>query len=66
MSLVHYGFSIEEVYWIPIGELEDYIQLLNKMEEDKSAAISSPSDKEGPKTFQDVFRNMENPLRKKS
>lgn len=65
MALVHYGFSREEVYWMPIGELEDYILLLNQQqEEEQEASQQNSSPKEAPKTFGEVFRNMKNPLRK--
>ena len=64
MSLIHYGFSREEVYWMPIEELNDYITLLNQqVEKEKGTEVSSQ--KEAPKTFADVFGLMGNPLKKK-
>ena len=62
MSLIHYGFSSEEVYWMPIQELNDYIILLNRQVEKENESISASSPKEAPKTFSDVFGFMENPL----
>lgn len=29
LHLVHYGFSREEVYFMPLGEMIDYIKLIN-------------------------------------
>lgn len=67
MSLVHYGFSREEVYWMPISELEDYIKLINEQRERENDEISGNQNSvdKTPRTFQDVFSpNMKNPLRK--
>lgn len=30
LYLVHYGFSREEVYYMPIGEMLDYIKIINE------------------------------------
>ena len=65
MSLVHYGFTREEVYWMPIAEMQDYIQLINEQTERENAELNSgSSNTEKPKTFNDVFGPMGNPLRK--
>ena len=62
MSLVHYGFSREEVYWMPIEELNDYIILLNRQIEKENEEVSASSPKETPNKFSDVFGLMDNPL----
>lgn len=66
MSLIHYGFSREEVYWMPIGELEDYILLLNQEaeEQEKAAKNETSSIDKTPKVFADVFNGIGNPLAK--
>lgn len=58
MSLVHYGFSREEALWMPIPELQDYVQLINEQveAENNELASSQPSQKEQPKMLGDVFR----------
>lgn len=33
--MVHYGFSRDEVYFMPISELNDYIKLLNQSIEEE-------------------------------
>ena len=56
--LVHYGFTREEVLWMSIPEVEDYIQLINKDIEDENKAASgstSSEPKEAP-TLSDVYR----------
>ena len=63
MSLIHYGFSREEVYWMPIDELNDYIVLLNRQVEKENESISASSPKEAPNKFSDVFGLMDNPLK---
>lgn len=65
MSLVHYGFSREEALWMPVNEFYDYIQLINEQidkENEESQSVSNSSNKESPKTFNDVFKGMKNPL----
>ena len=59
MSLVHYGFSRQEALWMPIPELQDYVQLINEQIEEENEAIAnsnSSSEKESPKMLGDVFR----------
>lgn len=58
MSLVHYGFSREEALWMPIPELQDYVQLINEQVEAENNELASnqPSQKEQPKMLGDVFR----------
>lgn len=44
MQMVHYGFSRDEVYFMPISELNDYIKLLNQSieeEEERQREIMS-------------------------
>lgn len=57
--MVHYGFTREEVYLMPISEMYDYIALINKqVEEDnqrmKEASRGSNSD---PKTIGQIANN---------
>ena len=53
LQLIHYGFSRDEVYFMPITELQDYIKMINQTyEEEEEArrtamAASSTSSKEG-------------------
>ena len=35
LSLVHYGFSREEVYFMPIGEMIDYINIINQQQKEE-------------------------------
>lgn len=59
MSLVHYGFSREEALWMPIPELQDYVQLINEQVEEENNEIANnnaSSEKEKPKMLGDVFR----------
>lgn len=59
MSLVHYGFSRQEALWMPIPELQDYVQLINEQIEEENEAIAnnnSSSEKESPKMLGDIFR----------
>lgn len=36
--MVHYGFTREEVYFMPITELQDYIKILNEQHEEEEQA----------------------------
>ena len=59
MSLVHYGFAREEALWMPIPELQDYVQLINEQVEEENNEIANSnasSEKEKPKMLGDVFR----------
>ena len=59
MSLVHYGFSRQEALWMPIPELQDYVQLINEQIEEENETIAnnnSSSEKESPKMLGDIFR----------
>lgn len=58
MSLVHYGFSREEVLWMPLTEAQDYIHLINQqVEEEKNETVDdTPHINETP-TIKDVYRN---------
>ena len=40
MSLVHYGFSREEVMWMPITEMNDYILLINQQIEQENGELA--------------------------
>lgn len=57
MALVKYGFSREEVLWMPVSEMYDYIQLINNQieEENKAQQNSSREPNETP-TLSDVYR----------
>lgn len=64
--MVHYGFTREECYWMPINELQDYIKLINEKsakEEEEAAEWETNQQKEKPQNFSDVFGNMKNPLK---
>lgn len=55
LYLVHYGFSREEVYFMPIGEMLDYVKIINndnKMEQERIEAAERQS--ETAKNFNDV------------
>lgn len=41
MALIKQGFTREELYYMPWGEVQDYIRLLNSQIERENAAISS-------------------------
>lgn len=59
MALVKYGFTREEVYWMPITECNDYIKIINQQREDEQMATmeqQQPTERDDPKTFRDVFR----------
>lgn len=55
LYLVHYGFSREEVYFMPIGEMLDYIKIINndnKMEQERVEAMERKT--EAASNFNDV------------
>lgn len=55
LYLVHYGFSREEVYFMPIGEMLDYIKIINndnKMEQERVEAMERKT--ETASNFNDV------------
>lgn len=57
MSLVHYGFSREEVMWMPITEVQDYILLINEqVEKDKGETEAPEHQKTDTPTVNDVFK----------
>lgn len=60
MSLVHYGFSREEAMWMPITEMQDYIQLINNQveEENEAQKNNTPHEKTDTPTFNDVFKGL--------
>lgn len=37
LHLVHYGFTREEVYFMPLGEMIDYIKIINQEIEEEEA-----------------------------
>ena len=39
LELVHYGFSREELYYMPVCEFMDYIKLLNSKAEDGNQEV---------------------------
>lgn len=61
LALVHYGFSREEVLWMPMSEVFDYIQLINKQIEEEneqrraSESQNNKRENETP-TLSDVYR----------
>ena len=57
MSLVHYGFSREEVMWMPITEMNDYILLINQQIEQENGELSdSTQPKDETPTINSVFK----------
>ena len=58
MALVKYGFTREEVMWMPISEMYDYIQLINNQIEEEKEANSSKTlnEKSDTPTLRDVYR----------
>lgn len=64
MSLVHYGFSREEAVWMPITEMQDYIQLINSQVDAENDAENgaqknnAPHEKTDTPTFSDVFKGL--------
>lgn len=58
MALVHYGFSREEVMWMPITEFQDYILLINQQvdAENGESMTNSESHKSDTPTINDVFK----------
>jgi len=53
LQLIHYGFSRDEVYFMPITEMQDYIKIINQTYEEEEAerrsimASSNTSTQEG-------------------
>lgn len=37
LHLVHYGFTREEIYFMPLGEMIDYIKIINQEIEEEEA-----------------------------
>ena len=58
MALVKYGFTREEVLWMPISEMYDYIQLINNQIEEEKEANSKKTFNEKSETpmLSDVYR----------
>ena len=57
MSLVNYGFSREEVMWMPITEMQDYILLINQqIDQENGEASSSTQPKDETPTINSVFK----------
>lgn len=57
MSLVHYGFSREEVMWMPITEMNDYILLINQqIEQENGEMADSTQPKDETPTINSVFK----------
>lgn len=61
LALVHYGFSREEVLWMPMSEVFDYIQLINKQIEEETEQRRSIESKNSKRenetpTLSDVYR----------
>lgn len=57
MSLVHYGFSREEVMWMPITEMNDYILLINQqIEQENGEMTDSTQPKDETPTINSVFK----------
>ena len=38
LQLIHYGFSRDEVYFMPITELQDYVKIINQTYEEEEEA----------------------------
>ena len=43
LELVHYGFTREECYFMPISEMIDYINILNRQREQEAESIAKTS-----------------------
>ena len=57
MSLVHYGFSREEVMWMPITEMQDYILLINQqIDQENGEMEDSIHPKDETPTINSVFK----------
>ena len=46
LDLVHYGFSREELYFMPLDELMDYIEIINDRRERDAASLPSSQEEE--------------------
>ena len=46
MDLVHYGFSREELYFMPLDELMDYIEIINDRKERDANSLPSSQEEE--------------------
>lgn len=57
--MVHYGFTREEVYFMPVSEMYDYIELINKQVEEENQRMkdSSMGTSSDPKTIGQVANN---------
>lgn len=58
MALVKFGFTREEIYWMPVTESGDYLKIIKQQQEDDEAVSveeTSPF-KDDPKTLTDVYR----------
>lgn len=53
LQLIHYGFTRDEVYFMPINELQDYIKIINQTIEEEeeerrlAATANNTQSKEG-------------------
>lgn len=57
MALVHYGFSREEVMWMPVTEMNDYILLINEqIEKENGEDETGQREKTDTPTIKDIFR----------
>ncbi len=57
MSLVHYGFSREEVMWMPVTEMQDYILLINQqIEQENGETAAQEHQQTDTPTVNDVFK----------
>lgn len=59
MCLVHYGFTREEAYFMPLNEYSDYILLINEeLEKEKQQQMNSTeSSEKEPKTIGQIANN---------
>lgn len=57
--MIHYGFTREEVYFMPVSEMYDYIELINKQVEEENQRMreSSSGTSNDPKTIGQIANN---------
>lgn len=54
LYLVHYGFSREEVYYMPIGEMLDYIKIINEDNHHSEIEMEQNEQTSSQKSINDV------------
>lgn len=54
LYLVHYGFSREEIYYMPIGEMLDYIKIINDDNRREQAQMETAERSPASKSINDI------------